>query len=279
MSPDVQLNDIDIIANRNSLRKLLDLAAGRRQDPFRMGLCMVKNTLFISRNEKRARMMIHGVANSGYGHNLETTFTRPENGLDLSSSHHRVIQYKLGHLNCVVRFEVDAWYENPDRPVTPAAHDPLDDIAATLSRLAVADPPAMTPVKGATLALRKGKAVPSSQLAELKARKAEKIGDAVPQLWFGRTPFLLTGEHVNGVVNRVKITDVSQRWEAWETANQDKLRKLVSVLDQLKRLVCATERREAVVVCEQRGPDVMVFEANEGNGVLPREIVERFWGS
>lgn len=60
LNPDVQLDAVDLILNRNSLRKLLDYAAGKRQDPFCMGLDMVKNTLFISRKEKHARMMIHG---------------------------------------------------------------------------------------------------------------------------------------------------------------------------------------------------------------------------
>ncbi len=34
MNQSLQLDDTDVLVNRNSLRKLLDFSAGRRQDPF-----------------------------------------------------------------------------------------------------------------------------------------------------------------------------------------------------------------------------------------------------
>ncbi|KAF2182273.1 hypothetical protein K469DRAFT_790384 [Zopfia rhizophila CBS 207.26] len=55
--------------------------------------------------------MIHGSVNSGYGHNFEKAFTKDMEGLE-ESGHHRVIRYYMGDFNCVVRFEVDAYYDD-----------------------------------------------------------------------------------------------------------------------------------------------------------------------
>lgn len=275
MNPDLQLDDIDIIANRNSFRKLLEFAAGKRQDPFRMVLNMVNKTMFISRSEKNARMMIHGAPNSGYGHNLEKEFTVPEHGLDRSSSHHRVIRYHLGHLNCVVRFEVDAYYEAVDsQPSLTSSETALDQIASSISQLTVND---AKPARGATTVIRKGTVIPSSKLAEIKARKLEKIGETVPQLWFGRTPYLLTGQHVGGVVHSVRETDVGLKFPDWETANQDKLRKLVSLLADLKQLIGGMEKGAAVLVCEDKGAPLQIYRSKSEAGVLPEAIISRHW--
>ncbi|KAF1843589.1 uncharacterized protein K460DRAFT_378702 [Cucurbitaria berberidis CBS 394.84] len=278
MNPSMQLDDVDLILNRNSLRKLLDFAAGKRQDPFCMGLHIVKDTLFISRKEKHARMMIHGAANSGYGHNFEEAFTTPENGLDRSSSHHRVIRYRLGHLDCVVRFEVDAYYENTDESsaVSSTQHS-IDNITATLAQMGVNKPQPTAKSREGTNAISKGTYIDSSKLAETKARKAERLNDAMPQLWFGRTPYLLVGKHIKGVVNSTTCTHAETQFAQWEGANQEKLRKLVSLLAELKQTVRETERRSAVLVCEDRDGPLQVFTAKNEVNVLPKNIVIKHW--
>lgn len=278
MNPDIRLDEIDIIVNRNRLRKLLDFAAGKRQDPFRMDLHMVKDTLFISRKEKNARYMIHGFRNSGYGHNLENAFTKPEDGLDSSSSHHRVIRYRLCHLNCVVRFEVDAYYEGPDDPsLADTSPQPVEDATTLMAHLAVNGPPPNATRKGATMVTRRGTHVSSSKLAEIKVGKTEKISTSLPQLWFGRTPYLLTGKHDTGVVHSVSSTHVGLRFKEWEAANQDKLRKLVSLLTKIKCIVRETEGGAAILLCEHRWAPLQIFRTKNKAGVLPKDILVKHW--
>ncbi|KAK5709768.1 hypothetical protein LTR17_019482 [Elasticomyces elasticus] len=90
MNPQRQLDDVDIIANRNSLRKLLDFAASRSQEPFRIDLHLVRQTLFLTRREKSALIMTGGRRNTGgYGQNFKKTFTTPVAGLESSSGHPR----------------------------------------------------------------------------------------------------------------------------------------------------------------------------------------------
>ncbi|UPX17246.1 uncharacterized protein EKO05_0007612 [Ascochyta rabiei] len=278
MNTGAQLDDVDIILNRNSLRKLLDFAAGRRQDPFRVDLNMVKNTLFISRKEKTAQRMIHGAANSGYGHSFETAFTKPQTGLNQSSSHHRVIRYKLGGLDCVVRFEVDAYYEekHTQGPST-AAGVLIDDIVTSLTSLSFGQTQASEAPEGSTRVIMKGPPVRSEKLAELKAHKVARTSQAMPQLWFGRTHYLITGKHTEGTVHSISCNNIEEKFEDWETTNQQTLRKLVSLLKELKGIASTTKDRTAIVLCKEKGAPLTVFSTKQTITVLPTDITRRHW--
>jgi hypothetical protein len=280
MKPNMNLDTVDIVANRNSFRKLIDFAGGSRRDPWCMGLHLVNNTLFISRKERNATQMIHGAANSGYGHNFEKTFTKPEDDMENSSSHHRVIRYHIGPLECVVRFEVDAYYEDPD------AVESDESIVDAMTQLKLQEEKAAQPTPRpnptadkTTKATHKGTFIDPSKLAEIKAKRFDRLGEAMPQLWFGRTPWFLNGNHNNGKVHSVTIAHAKAEFPRWEQANQDRLRKMVSLLKELKKVVQGLEGRAAVLVCEEKGGDLRVYKMKRerDGGVLPKDIIERHW--
>lgn len=105
--PECRFDSIDCLVNRNSLRKLLDFcSASRIRKDFRLNLSVVSNTLIIERCEKITVERLRGSVDSGYGHNFERAFTKYPKDLENSTSHHRVLQYKLGDLKMAVRFEV-----------------------------------------------------------------------------------------------------------------------------------------------------------------------------
>lgn len=277
-NPNIRLDNVDVVANRNSLRKLLDFAAGRRQYPFRMDLHMVGNTLFVSRKEKSARAMINGSINSGYGHSFETVFTIPQTGLSRSSSHHRVVRYNLGCLDCVVRFEVDAYYEtNQPEDIATAAEVRINDMATALANLSTGPLRGDVVTRGIARVIYKGKPMVPATLAELKVRKIERPNQAMPQLWFGRIPYLITGKHVTGVVHSISCVHAKQNFESWEKTNQETLRKLASLLKELKRVVHEVKGQTAIVVCQQRGAPLAIFSAKNNVAVLPTDTIERHW--
>jgi hypothetical protein len=279
MNPNMNLDTVDIVANRNSFRKLIDFAAGSKRDPWCMGLHMVNNTLFISRKEKHATQMIFGAANSGYGHNFEKAFTKPEDDMDNSSSHHRVIRYHIGSLDCVVRFEVDAYYDDPD-----AVPEPAEDMATAMTQLKIQDQPPIksslqqnTSAEKTTQAIQKGTLIDPSKLAEIKAKRLNRVAEALPQLWFGRTPWFMNGNHNKGRFDSVTIAHAEDLYPRWEENNQDRLRKMVSLLGELRRVVQATGGRAAVLVCEKKGGDLKIYEMKRDGGVLPVDIIKRHW--
>lgn len=121
MSPDWRINDVDILADWRVLQALLTLTTGKQSKGFRMKLYLVKNTLVIEMRNERAEAWRNGnqahaphpIAHRMYGRSLEPVFTRWGTGLEQSEAHFRTIQYNLGPLNCVVRFQADACYTDP----------------------------------------------------------------------------------------------------------------------------------------------------------------------
>ncbi|KAF1842879.1 uncharacterized protein K460DRAFT_257533, partial [Cucurbitaria berberidis CBS 394.84] len=113
MNPNVRFDDVDIVVNRNTLQKLYSFASFKRSyKQFYIDLDMVGKTLFIGRRERNAST----TSPSGYGRNFENKFTSVDPSLVDADGHHRVVRYKLGALNAVVRMEVDGYYEVPAAP-------------------------------------------------------------------------------------------------------------------------------------------------------------------
>jgi hypothetical protein len=106
MNPEYKFNDVDVLADRNNLRVLLDFTQGKSNGPLRLNCFLVHNTLVIVRKEPR--WWRHSDGNS-YGGNFERFFTRPIAGMEDATSHYRAIRYPMGPLNIVCRFEADAY--------------------------------------------------------------------------------------------------------------------------------------------------------------------------
>ncbi|RYP33430.1 hypothetical protein DL766_003461 [Monosporascus sp. MC13-8B] len=289
MNPDMRFNDVDLVCNRNSLRKLLDIATGRRRDPFVMHLHMVEKTLFITRKEKNARTMVSGSRNSGYGYNFEKACTEADGDVVGSSSHHRVVKYNMGGLNCVVRFEVDAYYEGNEEGV--CAHDfdhEGDALAKRFDLLTIkeidSDSTKSTTSNTSTNVVRKGAVLSSSQMAEIKTKKG--LGGTVyfksylPQLWFGRTPYLFIGRNTDGIFHKIVKMHAGSKFTEWEKENQEGLRKLVGILNELREVVSKVESSAAVLMYEKKGDEPMkILEMKNLTSVLPEETRRKYWSS
>ncbi|KAK5113790.1 hypothetical protein LTR62_003174 [Meristemomyces frigidus] len=272
----MDLDDIDIIVNRNSLRKLLDFAAGKRQDPFRIDLHLVHQTLFLTRREKSARVMMGCNRNTrGYGQNFEKTFTTPVAGLNSSSSHHRVIKYRLGSLICAVRFEIDAQY--PSGSGASDVQPDTEDLAAAVEHLALESPLTPKHQAGSVRVSLAGHPVPASRLAELKAKKKVQTSQALPQLWFGRTPYLITGRHVDGKVEKIMCTHAAELFVGWEVQHQGSLRKMVNLLAWLREKVGGMKKGRAVLVHDNSGGELQILEGVGLEAVLPAEVIKKYW--
>ena len=76
----------------------------------------------------------------------------------------------------------------------------------------------------------------STTLAEIKARKKKiRLTEELPQLWFGRTPLLLSAVHNQGKFTvPVERVNVGERFQEWETQQQEVLQKLVGLIMELR---------------------------------------------
>ncbi|KAK6840247.1 hypothetical protein PG987_006113 [Apiospora arundinis] len=275
MNPSFRFDDVDVLTNRNSVRKLLDFSAGRRQDSFRLNIHMVHHTLVIERCEKNARQLISDSLNPGWGKNFEHTFTKYPPGLGDSISHHRSLRYRLGELACVVQFEVDACYDNK----TEAADEP-DPLAPLMDNLKINDGPKDEP----TIVRPLGQEPPMLQemAAEIKTTsKLRSLGKNLPQLWFGRTPWLIVGRHTQGTFEELRVTNAAATFGDWESRNQENLRMLVAVLGQLREAVKDNGGKQCVALYEKnmRPPVIRVFPSTVAKKAVPEDLRGKLWNS
>ena len=94
-----------------------------------------------------------------------------------------------------------------------------------------------------------------STAAEIKTSvKPKPLGAYLPQLWFGRTPWLIIGYHTNGIFTEVKVTDARARFIDWENKHQTKLLKLVSLLTELREVVRKHPGGNCIAICKKGFP-------------------------
>ncbi|KAK3693158.1 geranylgeranyl pyrophosphate synthetase [Podospora appendiculata] len=272
MRPDFRFNDVDVITTRNSLRKFLDFCRGRAQDPFKVHVSLVKNTLFIEQYHVRPMAR----QNTGWGHGFERAFAEFPPGLQDSTSHDRFLRYPIGDLNCIVGFEIDACYQ--EGAARRRDEGPLEGLKEGLEQLSLGniDPEVAVPRYNQEI-------MPQSTAAELKTSKPGKtsIGAYLPQLWFGRTPWLIVGSHNEGTFLDTKVTNVEQRLKQWETERQDELRKLVTLLAELREALRGRGGQRFAVVYE-KGETSRVLKmyklVDQGKpAALDESILGGFW--
>lgn len=296
MSPDFRLNTVDIVTTRNSLRKLLDFCSGRSLQSFRVHISLVRNTLFIEQYDSA----FMAFQSTGWGHNFEKAFTRFPPGLEASTTHDRFLRYPIGDLDCVVGFEVDACYEgSPEIPLT--------SLQSEMEQLQIN--PSSPKTKAPLSNLLNAPVMPQSTAAEMKskARKPGRPGTStgtrsggtgigissyLPQLWFGRTPWLIVGSHVEGTFEHVSVVNAAAHFERWEAERQVELRKLAALLGELREAVrgvvgtgsgsgsgSVDGQRCAVVYERGEGAKaIKIYVLGKGEAVVSDENFLRFWG-
>jgi hypothetical protein len=281
MSPDTRLNDVDIVINRTTILNLIKFLKGTSFQEFHLHLDFEKNTLFIGRQVRNAK--VRSTRNS-YGRNFEAALT--ESGINDATTHHRMLKYKFGSLTLVVRHEADAYDPTivtpRDPDVLPTVHPSFDPGDYNAENIQCDE-------SQGTIVIPQGKVVPQHQILELKSNASSRPLD---QMWLGRTPTCcLGGKHnaaFDGTYKRrdIRIKSVTQKgdhkdnykgFESWEADNQEVLQKLVTLLQLLRKTVEEkTEHRSAVLVA-MSGDDMKIYQTKKRIGALPKEIVDHFW--
>ncbi|CAG9984811.1 unnamed protein product [Clonostachys byssicola] len=279
MNPRLRFNDVDIICNRNSLRNLILFSSQRYLQNFRVNLLVVNNTLFIERCERDASIIIRGSYDRGFGRAFEKACTTYPEGLDASSSHHCVLSYPLGDLSCVVRFEVDASYNETKEP---GASGSTNSLSSELENRSTNCPQSGNPETSHVVdSMRQAGLRHQTAAAEIKTGvRLKPSNKCMEQLWFGRTPWLIRGVHSNGTFHKVVVANVGASFIEWEEDHQTQLQKLVMTLKQLRSIARDLGGGNCVAIFERSlgSQTLKVFKAVEEKQALPEEMIAKFWG-
>ncbi|CZT47775.1 uncharacterized protein RSE6_08376 [Rhynchosporium secalis] len=273
--PDFDMSSIDIVTTRRSLRDLLDFASCST-GKWRIDIDMVHNTMFINQWEEFRLMLINGRQNSEYGHTFEDSVVNKEAPLEDSLNHERIVEYELGGLRFLVRFEADAYLEDDDSETREPMKIPLSDPPAPKP-----SPVIMKPPYKLVHVISRGRNVDPELIIELKScsRGSINMGRTVPQLWFSQTKHLGVGYHKDGLVTRdLNMREMTEKLDKWEADNQKHLKSMIHVIKSIRDIARTGERKLTVVCSMVDGLKCLSIYRRTGRGMTIRpEVVAQCW--
>ncbi|KAK3301719.1 uncharacterized protein B0T15DRAFT_441815 [Chaetomium strumarium] len=261
--PDFNIGDVDLVTDRNNIRKLLRFVQGSSTDPFQIRVEVAgKKTALFTRVEERTTETIQGFR--GYGHSFEKAYTK---GQSDSAGHHRIVSYAFGGLRCIVRHEVDGYVHDKK-----AAVDVADDLGDAMKKLAISKPGVAIKYPGMLSIEEQGNAVDLSTTLEIKTRASHRaldMADVSPQLWISQTPRLVVGYHRRGVFDDVRLRDMTRDLAQWETRNQKHLSMLAGLLKKIIDVVGSGSGDRRALVKYEGGSVLKIVTVEGARAALP----------
>lgn len=278
--PTFDIRTSDIVTDRNNIRKILsfvDPSSSRNGlEPFTIKLEVVKDTVMFCRDEPATHEVIGRNDFRGFGHNFEKAYTT--NKINGSTGHHRIISYRFGGLNFIIRHETDG-YDGSDLGTSPSIEDSLSAALAStsLSSAGAASSPAGP---GSKLSVRmQGETIPLKSTIEIKTRVQHKplpMQEAAAQLWVSQTPKLVRAYHRQGIFQNPRVEDVMAEITKWEKTNQAHLRRLAGLITEILAVVKERCKGGSAVLKYDALRDALVISAAGDKKMLPGDLYRKW---
>lgn len=277
-----KIGSVDVVTDRNNIRKLLGFvkpdSASHGLESFTIKVEVCKGTALFCRQTPSTREFIAAGEFRGYGHEYEKAYTKAE--ISDSSGHHRVISYRLGGLNFIIRHETDGYIkkEIPSHGKRPDK----DNLAALLDSLSLSSSPkpigASGPSGSKLVVEEEGSIVPLSSTLEIKTRVSHKpipFHEVAPQLWVSQTPNLVRAYHVRGKFQEAEAEEVSAELAKWEKDNQKHLRRLSALIAEIIKRVEDCGGR-AVLRYDAMEDRMILSRVSDGGKMLPTDLYSKW---
>lgn len=293
--PAFNWSDIDIVTDRNNLRKLMRWATGGAED-FRIDLQLAGHkTVLMNRFSQKYKTMFSGRT---YGFSFEKSSTLPAPGCKNSSGHHRIITYvsrtvvlsslfhfellfkDLSGLKVVVRFEVDACTRPPVKYPRRSTTS-VDELVASLTGVSLG-PHTSFRSEYPLLVREGGVEVPADTVIEIVTRSEANISrgynwnDVYPQLFFSQTAQHYLAVHKYGRFSEITKKKTKEMQDI-EQDSQPGFKKVRRVLDVIRGLVMKHGKEGGLsLVC--KGGVMNVYERKSKETLLP-DVAMKFFES
>jgi hypothetical protein len=281
MQPNYSLLPIQLVTDRNSLRKFYDFVSGTKY-----GWCMeaelVKDTLFLTRWEKDTHKIITGSINSGSGHEFEKAFLKFEKGLEESSSHHRIAEYEIGGMKWVVRYEADGYFYDSATTVNDSLL--VDQTSKSFETLSLQTDSQRINLEGVKV-IKRGHLVALSSIIEVKSETnnsgGPRLQKKIPQCWFSQTDHVFVGTLRGGLAIKVDRAEMSNYFEDWEQKHQGNLKKLVGLIKRLQQVAIEVEGGKFCIIFDSRSSPrgLKIFHSDDSRLALSLEVREKYWSA
>jgi hypothetical protein len=246
MSPECP-GKLHLFACGSTMGNLLRFCRNSYDGPFRILVNVIGNVVHLVRRENSPTETIPDIY--GFGHAFPEAYTSWDADVKQSKTHQKIIRYKLGGINALIRFEVDGYLPQDGEASPPRTHgedqDPAD-MASLLGKLAVASLSSSngSVPKDSRLSVEKGgQAIPQNRVFDLKTRAFHKkretdviFDQQVPRLWVRQIPNFVLAFHKRGVFNDIEVHDVSRQLTEWERGHQFSIKSLVNLLQDIMRM-------------------------------------------
>ena len=283
VNPSFDIRSIDVVTDRNNIRKLLSFinpSSNRNGlEKFTINIEVTKNTAIFSREETATHEFIGPHEFKGFGHEFEKAYTTSQ--ISGSTGHHRIISYRFGDLNFIVRHETDGYVDADTRIPSSSSKELEDDsLSSMLGSLSLSPtnrPPSTTPAGSKLTIKEEGQVVPLKSTLEIKTRvfhKPLEIKEIAPQLWVSQTPKLVRAYHNKGAFQGPKVEDVAAEIRRWEKRNQRDLRKLAALINKILNVVNVCGGN-AIVKYDDKG-DKLVVRKVGGKKMLPKDLYSKW---
>jgi hypothetical protein len=285
--PSFDIGSIDVVTDRSNIRKLLAFVNPRsskyKREKFTINIEVVKNTAVFCRDETATSEYIGPNEDRGYGHTFEKTYTaRQVNG---STGHHRIVSYRFGGLNFLLRHETDGYVGSADQKLLPTDGQmrEVDDLSSDLVHLSLSPPNSskgnIQPA-GSKLLIRKvGRVIPLDSTLEIKTRVARRplgLSEVLSQLWISQTPKLVRAYHTKGLFALPKVEDVAAEIKTWEACNQKDLRRLAGLIRKIRDV--ARDKGGRAVLRYDAMSDKLILRKLRRKLLLPKDLYLKMGG-
>ncbi|KAF4630061.1 hypothetical protein G7Y89_g8086 [Cudoniella acicularis] len=158
-----------------------------------------------------------GFQSQNYGYWILQAMTTYGDDYKESSSHYRIVTYKLGDMEYLVRFEADALLDDNADPKSGNVEERkinMED-GHTIAQQ-TAEPPTPSRVQ----VIDRGEAVTQSQILEIKScipGEKEYMSKNISQFWISRTQRILLASHQNGLIETEPTKyNIGEQFKDWE---------------------------------------------------------------
>ena len=274
--PLFDISSIDLISDRNNLRKLLsfvDLGANMFPiEVFTIHAELIENTVLFGRQEKKVKEHIGPNDFQGYGREFEKAYTTASS--PRSTGHHRIISYNFGGFRLLIRYEADGCTGSGPTTHADKQKSGDDDLAQKLESMSLNQ---STVSSKARLTVREeGYMTPSESILEIKTRVRHKpilIEGVAPQLWIAQTTKLVRAYHIAGKFEVPQVEDVARNIKEWGESNQKSLTILAALIAKIITLV---KKYSRIIVKYEPEGDNLIFQISEERKMLPEDLYARW---
>lgn len=276
-NPSYNIHQVDLITDRNNVRKLLSFInpnlTRNGREPFTIDIEITNNTAIFCRAETETHTLVGPHDFRGYGHEFEKAFTTTQ--VSGSTGHHRIISYNFGGLKFIVRYETDAYIDEVSKLQSYSVDSENETFLNMMETLSLSRPEnhPRLPTKSKLVIQEKGKQVSIKSTLEIKTRVSHKpinIQEVLPQLWVSQTPNLVRAYHSRGIFGPPEVKDVAHEIAEWEDNHANDLWRLAVLVKQIIRVVRENEGN-AVLKYDGRSDSLAVW-TREGNRMLPDDL-------